>query len=100
MNTRDAQTRMHEVEQHGHDFNVEQYVQWLLGLADDPDDVGVVVNEEAERAIELAGGYYERVTQRVALLHPQMLAVVAFIQGATFAAAALGHEPGSQADVE
>lgn len=94
MKAREAQVRMVGLEDHGQDWNVEEFMRWIVGLDDvDADDVGRVVQEEVRRAVGLAEGYYQQITKRVAVLHPQMLAAIAFQQGMTFAAAALGREP-------
>jgi hypothetical protein len=93
MNARQAQLRMLQIELHEQDFNGEQFLTWLLDFPDDPEDVGRVASEEAKRALSLAEGHYQQVTRTVAILRPDLIATVAFIQGATFAAAALGREP-------
>lgn len=92
MTPHDAQRRMRELEEHGQDWNGEQFMTWLLGFVE-PEAAGAVVMQEAERAFALAEDHYTRVTQRVAVLNPRMIAHVGFVQGATFAAAALGRLP-------
>lgn len=92
MTPHDAQRLMHALEQHHQDWTGEQFMAWLLGFAD-PEPAGAVVMQEAERAFGLAEGHYQRVTSRVAVLEPRMIAQVGFVQGATFAAAALGRLP-------
>lgn len=92
MTPRYAQIRMLAIEQHEQDWNGEQFLAWLLGF-DDPEETGRVANEEARRALGLAEGHYQQVTRTVAILRPDLIATVAFVQGATFAAAALGREP-------
>lgn len=92
MNPRRAQLAMLAIEMHDQQWSGEEFVAWLLGF-DDPDEVGRVLTEEARRAFILAESHYQRVTRRVAVLNPEMIAQVAFIQGATFAAAALGRRP-------
>jgi hypothetical protein len=98
MTPHDAQRAMHALEQHHQDWTGEQFLAWLLGVPD-PEPAGAVVMQEAERAFGLAEDHYQRVTQRVAVLNPRMIAQVGFVQGATFAAAALGRQP-FPADVE
>jgi hypothetical protein len=94
MTAREAQARMAALENHDQPWSVEEYLRWVAGLDDaDPDDVGNTVREEVRRAIDLAEGHYQRVTNTVAILRPDLLATVAFQQGMTFAAAALGRQP-------
>lgn len=90
MNARQAQLRMVAIELHDQQWNGIEFVTWLLSL---DGDVESVLDEEARRAFILAENHYQRVSRRVAVLNPQMISQVAFIQGATFAAAALGREP-------
>jgi hypothetical protein len=92
MTPRRAQLSMVAIELHDQEWSGEQFLAWLLGF-DDPEETGRVVDEESRRAFALAEGHYQRLTQRVAVLNPQMIAQVGFIQGATFAAAALGKQP-------
>lgn len=92
MNARQAQLSMVRIELHEQEFNNEQFLAWLLGF-EDVEETGHVVNEESRRAFALAEDHYQRVSQRVAVLNPAMIAQVGFIQGATFAAAALGRLP-------
>jgi hypothetical protein len=92
MTARQAQLRMVAIEMHEQDWSSEQFLAWLLDLGDH-EQTGVVIAEEARRAFILAGNHYQRVTKTVAVLNPQMIATIGFIQGATFAAAALGREP-------
>jgi hypothetical protein len=92
MTPRQAQVRMIRIEDHGQDWNGEEFLAWLLGFAD-PEETGRVVTEESRRAFALAEDHYQRVSRRVAVLNPSMIAQIGFIQGATFAAAALGREP-------
>jgi hypothetical protein len=89
---RHAQLAMMRLELHEQDFNGVQFVEWLLGF-DDERQTTLVLEEESRRAFILAEGHYQRVSQRVAVLNPQMISQVGFIQGATFAAAALGRQP-------
>lgn len=94
MNARQAQLSMLAIELHEQEFSGEEFAAWLLGLEDaDPDAIGRVLLEEARRAYILAENHYQRVTSRVAVLNPEMIAQVGFIQGMTFAAAALGRQP-------
>jgi hypothetical protein len=83
---------MYAIELHGQDFSGEQFLAWLLGFSD-AEETGRVVEEESRRASILAENHYQRVTGRVAVLNPLMIAQVGFIQGCTFAAAAYGREP-------
>jgi hypothetical protein len=83
---------MMAIELHEQNWSGEQFLAWLLGF-EDAEQTGVVVTEESRRAFILAENHYQRVSRRVAVLNPEMIAQVAFIQGATFAAAALGREP-------
>lgn len=92
MTAREAQQRMFGIEGHDQEWTSEQFVAWLLRF-DDVRQTGVVVAEEAHRAFMLAEGHYSRVTNRVAVLNPQMISTVAFVQGVTLAAAAYGREP-------
>jgi hypothetical protein len=93
MNARQAQLRMVQIELHEQDWSGEQFLAWLLGL-DDPDEVGRVVDEEVRRSLTLTDEHYAQfLSDRVAVLNPRVPASVGFIQGATFAAAALGREP-------
>lgn len=85
----DIQAQMRELEEHGQNWSVEQFIEWLLGIQ----DAAAAVMEESDRAAELAEGHYQRVTGRVGVLNPRMIAQVGFIQGVTFAAAALGVQP-------
>jgi hypothetical protein len=89
---REAQLAMIAIELHEQQFNGVQFVEWLLGFDDDRQTT-LVLEEESRRAFILAENHYQRVSQRVAVLNPQMISQVAFIQGATFAAAALGRKP-------
>lgn len=98
MTPRHAQLAMIAIELHEQNFSGIEFLDWLLGF-DDADSTGRVVTEESRRAFILAENHYQRVSQRVAVLNPQMISEVAFIQGATFAAAALGRRP-FPADVE
>lgn len=91
MTPRQAQLRMLSIEMHDQDWNGEEFLAWLLDFAD-PEETGRVVDEESRRAFALAEDHYQRVSRRVAILNPAMIAQVGFIQGATFAAAALGRE--------
>lgn len=90
MNARQAQLRMVAIELHDQQWNGIEFVTWLLSL---DGDVESVLDEEARRAFILAENHYQRVSRRVAVLNPEMISQVAFVQGATFAAAALGREP-------
>jgi hypothetical protein len=99
MRASDAQARMFELEHHGQSWSGLEYLDWLLGLGGDAPEIELTVLRESERAFLLAEGHYQRVSQRVAVLNPRMIAEVGFIQGATFAAAALGRKPWP-ADVE
>jgi hypothetical protein len=92
MKPHEAAALMRALEDHRQDWSGEQFLAWLLGF-DDPDQAGLVVTAEAERAFALAEDHYQRVTRRVAVLNPRMIAQVGFVQGATFAAAALGRQP-------
>jgi hypothetical protein len=92
MTPRQAQLRMMAIEMHEQEWSGEQFLAWLLSF-DDDEQTGVVIAEEARRAFILAENHYQRVTKQVAVLNPQMIATIGFIQGATFAAAALGREP-------
>lgn len=92
MTPRRAQLAMMAIELHEQEFNGVEFLDWLLGF-DDTDTTGHVVIEEARRAFILAENHYQRVSHRVAVLNPEMISQVAFIQGATFAAAALGRRP-------
>jgi hypothetical protein len=83
---------MMAIELHDQNWSGEQFLAWLLGF-DDAEDTGRVVEEESYRAFALAEQHYQRLTQRVAVLNPTMIAQVGFVQGATFAAAALGRKP-------
>lgn len=91
MNPHDAQRAMHAIEQHDQPWSGEQFLAWLLGF--EADAASPVLVDESRRAAQLAEGHYQRVTGRVAVLNPTMIAQVGFIQGATFAAAALGRLP-------
>lgn len=94
MRAQDAATRMVLLENHGQEFSVEQFIQWLLSLDDDdPDQVGRVVLHETRRARALAVGHYQKVGDRVAVGSVDTDVVIAFMQGAAFAAAALGRKP-------
>lgn len=92
MTPHDAQLAMSKLEQHDQPFSGEQFLAWLLGFSD-AEATGAAVSAESQRAFLLAEGHYQRVTQRVAVLQPVMIAQVGFVQGATFAAAALGRLP-------
>jgi hypothetical protein len=92
MTPRRAQLAMYSIELHEQDFSGEQFLAWLLGFPD-AEETGRVVTEESHRAFALADSHYQRVTGRVAVLNPLMIAQVGFIQGCTFAAAAYGREP-------
>jgi hypothetical protein len=87
--SRHAQLRMFAIELHEQPWNSVEFLSWLLALDDGDDAVERVLDEETRRATILAENHYQRVTQRVAVLNPHMIASVGFIQGATFAAAAL-----------
>jgi hypothetical protein len=90
MTAQEAQARMREVENHGQDWSVEQFLVWVMGLDDSQEAVDVTVGGEIERAVEIANDHYVRVGgTRSALLY----AAVGFLQGATMAAAAMGREP-------
>ena len=92
MRPHEAQARMFDLEHHEQEFSGEEFLAWLLGM--DPDDAfEEVLIAESKRAFMLAEGFYSRISHRVAVLQPQMIAQVAFVQGATFAAAALGRQP-------
>lgn len=96
MTPAEAAAQMHELENHGQDWNGVEYVAWLLGFGRDEatgEDLTQVLGTESARAFLLAEGHYQRVSNRVAVLNPQMISQIAFVQGATFAAAALGREP-------
>jgi hypothetical protein len=84
-----AAAGMADLEHHGQDWNGLEFLTWLLGLEG---DVESAVGTECRRAVLLADGHYTRVS-RVLVMNPEMIAAVAFVQGATFAAAALGVEP-------
>ena len=92
MTPRRTQLAMVLIELHEQNWSGEEFLAWLLGF-EDADETGRVISEEARRACALADGHYQRVSGRVGVLHPEMVAQVAFMQGATFAAAALGREP-------
>jgi hypothetical protein len=92
MTPREAQLRMLAVELHEQEWSGEEFLAWLLGFPD-AEETGRVVTEESRRAVALAEGHYQRVSHRVAVLAPVMIAQVGFIQGCTFAAAAYGREP-------
>lgn len=92
MTPREAQLRMLQLELHEQDFTGEQFVSWLLGWPDMA-QVGAVLEEESRRTWALAEGHYQRVSQRVAVLRPVMIAQVGLVQGMTLAAAALGRKP-------
>lgn len=92
MNPRRAQVAMVALELHGQDWSGEQFLDWLLGFGD-VEMTGAVAEEESRRAFALAEGHYQRLTGRVAVLNPVAIAQVGFLQGATFAAAALGRQP-------
>jgi hypothetical protein len=84
--------RMLEIEQHDQDWSGVEFLAWLVDQL--PSEAFErLIERESQRAVLLAEGHYQRVTQRVAVLNPQMIAQIGFIQGATFAAAALGKEP-------
>jgi hypothetical protein len=89
----EAQARMFDLEHHGQSWSGLEYLDWLLGFDGDAPEVELTVLRESERAFLLAEGHYQRVSSRVAVLNPRMIAEVGFIQGATFAAAALGRQP-------
>lgn len=103
MNARQAQVRMVALEHHDQDWNVEQYLRWLADLEDaDAEDVGRVVDEEVDRVFGLIEQHYGHVIAsrgNVLVigartpLDSRVVATVAFQQGMTFAAAALGREP-------
>jgi hypothetical protein len=84
-----AATSMYDFENHGQEWDVEQFVTWLLGL---DGDVAGALEVECQRALLLADGHYARVG-RALVMNPVGIAAVAFVQGATFAAAALGAKP-------
>jgi hypothetical protein len=84
--------RMLEIEQHEQDWDGLEFLAWLVEQPPG-EEFEQLVGRETRRAVLLAEGYYQRMTQRVAVLNPQMIAQIGFIQGATFAAAALGKEP-------
>jgi hypothetical protein len=84
---------MFELEHHRQGWDSLEYLAWLLGFGDDAAGTELTVLRESERAFMLAEGHYSRVSQRVAVLNPRMIAQIGFIQGATFAAAALGRLP-------
>lgn len=97
VNAREAQDRMARLETHGQDWNVEEFLTWLARLEDDPNDVGPVIREEADKAINLVLAHYQggrRGAQVIVaggkVVDTFMVAAVAFQQGMTFAAAALG----------
>lgn len=90
MRASEAQTQMKQLEQQGREFTVEEFLTWLLDLSDDCDYVGLVAQEESERAMKLAKNTYGPLTRQA---DEEVVAGVAFLQGATFAAAALGREP-------
>lgn len=88
----EAQTRMLAIELHEQKFSGVQFIDWLLGFGDEAATEDALTFE-ARRAFALAGDHYQRLTKSVAVLNPRMISEVAFIQGATFAAAALGRKP-------
>lgn len=88
----DAQAAMFELEHHEQRWNGLEFLDWLLGFGDVPATEEAVA-AESDRAFMLAEGHYQRVSRRVAVMNPRMIAQVGFIQGATFAAAALGRQP-------
>lgn len=92
MTPRRAQLAMFGIELHEQDFSGEQFLAWLLGFPD-AEETGRVVTEESQRAFILAENHYQRVTNRVTILNPVMIAQVGFVQGCTFAAAAYGRKP-------
>lgn len=92
MTPAEVQRRMYELELHGQEWDGEQFLAWLLGFAAD-EEFAEALDVESRRATILAENHYQRVTQRVAVLNPKLIAQVGFIQGATFAAAALGRLP-------
>jgi len=103
MNARQAQVQMVALELHDQDWNVEEYLRWLAQLDDeDADDVGRVVQEEINRVFGLIEQHYGHhivargnviVIGRNTPVDSQVVATIAFQQGMTFAAAALGRLP-------
>ena len=101
MHAREAQQRMQEIERHEQDWDGEQFLTWLLELEDAPERVGRIVGEEVKRALTLTDDHYAKfISPRVAVLNPNVPAMIGFIQGATFAAAAFGRQPFRRADRE
>jgi len=87
---------MFELEHHEQAFSGLEFLAWLLGFDTDEatgEDLNEVLGRESERAFMLAEGHYQRVSQRVAVMNPRMIAQIGFVQGATFAASALGRKP-------
>lgn len=93
MKVNEAQTRMNNLEQHDQEWTAGEFIEWLLDLEGGREQIDQALLTETHRAFILAEGHYQRVTNRAAILNPQMIAQVGFIQGATFAAAALGRNP-------
>lgn len=90
-----AQARMRELEEHGQEWTGEDFMAWLLGF-DDKETTGAVLIEESERAFELADEHYSRLVvgrRGLIVMQPKMMVQVGFVQGATFACAALGRLP-------
>lgn len=94
MKTADARERMIELEDH-HDreYSMGEFVRWLLALDDDVDTVAAGMLSETQRARILAMRHYQRFGSRVAVGDCNIDCAVSFMQGVTFAAAALGIQP-------
>jgi len=84
---RDAQVRMLEIESHDQEFDVQDFLTWVAKLDDDPNDVREVITDEVRRTVEVVKTRYTPFRG-----NPMAMMAVAFMQGATFAAAALGRE--------
>lgn len=96
MKASEAAERMVELENHGEDWNLEQFLTWLLLLDDEPEAAGEIFQTEIRRAGQLAEGHYARVTGNLTVMNPMAILVIGFQQGATFAAAAFGRTPRQQ----
>lgn len=95
MRADEARLRMPHLEHHPErEYTMADFLAWLLSLDDeDIDDVSAAMLTEVHRARLLATRHYHRFASRVYVGDVTIDCAVAFMQGACFAAAALGVEP-------
>lgn len=92
MRPTEAARQMFEIEHHGQAWNSYEFLAWLLDFKND-EELEQVLQTETSRAYVLADQHYQRVSGKLLVYNPRMISEIAFLQGATFAAAALGRKP-------